>query len=383
MDRREFVKLCGRCAVCLAAIQAPALAPQRPPDLKAEEGRIVPRQGFIRPFPSPYYEPLAGGGVRCTLCPHGCELGGGDRGACGVRMNQGGTLMSLAHANPCAVNVDPIEKKPFFHVAPGTGSFSLATAGCNLHCKFCQNWEISQAEPEQTLNYDLPAKTAVEIATAYGCKSVASTYVEPTIFIEYMLELGRRAKRAGLLNVMHSCGFVNEKPLSDLCKVLDAACIDLKGFTEEYYKTMTGGGLQPVLDSIKRLKAHGVFTELVTLVVPGRNDAPDETKAMAHWIASELSPGVPLHLTRFYPRYKLKSLPPTPVETLLRLRETARSEGLEFVYVGNVPSAEAENTSCPQCGALLIKRRGYSTRIVDLKDGRCGRCGREIPGVFV
>jgi pyruvate formate lyase activating enzyme len=223
---------------------------------------------------------------------------------------------------------------------------------------------------------------AASAALHYGCRSIASTYVEPAIFIEYMQALGQAARPLGLLNVMHSNGFVNERPLAELCEHLDAACIDLKGFNEKYYETMTEGRLQPVLDTLKRLKAFGVFTELVTLIVPGRNDDPEEMKAQAAWIAEELSPGTPLHLSRFYPRYKLKSLPPTPERTLHKLRETAMAEGLEFVYVGNTPGTEAENTFCPECGTLLIKRRGYATQVKALERGCCEHCGREIPGIW-
>ena len=280
------------------------------------------------------------------------------------------------------MHVDPIEKKPFFHVLPQTRSYSLATAGCNFDCKFCQNWEISQAAPEDTYNFELPPEQAVLLAGQYNCRSIASTYVEPTIFVEYMLDLGRLAKTAGILKVMHSNGFVNAKPLDDLCNVLDAACIDLKSFSEAYYRDVCEGGLAPVLAALKQLKRRKVHTEIVTLIVPGKNDDMREVAAMCAWIKAELGPDTPLHFSRFTPLYKLRSLPPTPVPTLERACETARKAGLNFVYLGNVPGHPFESTSCPKCGSLLIARLGFTSTIHGLKDGRCAKCGRPVPGIW-
>ncbi len=373
MNRRRFLHAC---AAGLACVAAPGLlAPARAAELVAQKGRLGA-------FPSPYFAAEPGGAVRCTLCPRGCHIDPGGRGHCEVRENRNGTLTSLVYANPCAVHVDPVEKKPFFHVLPGTRSLSLATAGCNLDCAFCQNWEISQARPEDTANYDLPPPAAVLLARQFACASLASTYVEPTIFMEYMLALGRECRAAGMLNVMHSNGYVREKPLSDLCAVLDAACIDLKGFSEDYYREVTGGELAPVLDSLKLLRSRGVHLELVTLLVPGRNDDPAELTALAAWVRDNLGPDTPLHLTRFYPAYKLKALAPTPVETMERARDTARAAGLSFVYLGNVPGHPAESTSCPHCGRELIRRIGYQSEVTGLKDGRCAGCGRGIPGIW-
>ncbi len=377
LSRREFIKRCGSCALLCGSLQPPLLA-----SMMTSSRAQTLEKGRIGRKLSPYFTPLDGRVIRCELCPRQCEVAPGERGECRVRENVDGRYYSLVYGNPCAVHVDPIEKKPFFHVLPTTTSFSLATAGCNLHCKFCQNWEISQAAPEETLNYDMAPEQVIDLALKSGCRSIASTYVEPSIFMEYMLDLGRLARGAKLLKVIHSNGFLREKPLRDLCGVLDAACIDLKGFTDAYYREMTGGSLQPVLDTLIRLKDLKVHTELVTLIVPGKNDDPEQLRAMCRWIRQELGPDVPLHFSRFYPQYKLKSLPPTPVATLELARKIAMEEGLHYVYIGNAPGNDAEHTICPRCQAKLIERRGYQVDVKELQDGRCRKCGLPIPGIW-
>lgn len=374
MQRRIFLRTCGQC-LCAAA-----LTPLSP--LVALAGQVSLQRGYLGVRPSPFFESLAGGAVQCVLCPRKCVIGPGERGHCEVRENRDGTLQTLVYGNPCAVNVDPIEKKPFYHVLPTTRSFSLATAGCCLDCVFCQNFEISQARPDETLNYELQPRDVVGYAVQNGCPSIAHTYVEPTIFMEYMLDIGKQAKGAGLLNVMHSSGYVNPAPLKELCRVLDAACIDLKGFSEEYYREMVGGSLRPVLESLVLLRRQGVHLELVTLLVPGKNDTPDELAAMCAWIGEQLGPDTPLHFTRFYPMYRLRNVSPTPVAALEKARDIALEAGLRFVYIGNVAGHEAQNTRCPDCDALLIEREGYQVRVHDLADGACGSCGREIPGIW-
>jgi pyruvate formate lyase activating enzyme len=338
--------------------------------------------GFIRAHPAAFYRPLPDGLIQCQLCPHNCEVLDGDRGECGVRENRQGQYYTLAYGNPCAIHLDPVETKPFFHLLPGSGSFSIATAGCNLHCKFCQNWEISQARPDKTLNFDLPPEMVVAGARQTACPSIAHTYVEPIIFYEYMVEVGRLAKKAGILNTCHSAGYINPEPLEKLTEVLDAACIDLKSFSEAYYRDVCEGGLAPVLAALKQLKRRKVHTEIVTLIVPGKNDDMREVAAMCAWIKAELGPDTPLHFSRFTPLYKLRSLPPTPVPTLERACETARKAGLNFVYLGNVPGHPFESTSCPKCGSLLIARLGFTSTIHGLKDGRCAKCGRPVPGIW-
>ena len=377
ITRRDFLWQCGRCAFFLAG-------------LKAFEGVSLPlvsnaqtlEKGFLGRKLSPYFTPLSDGRIRCELCPRFCQVEKGQRGYCRVRENVDGRYYSLVYGNPCAVHVDPIEKKPFYHVLPGTLSFSLATAGCNLNCKFCQNWEISQAKPDDTLNYRLSPEQAVEAAARSQCRSIASTYVEPTIFIEYMLDMGRLARAQKLLKVIHSNGYINAAPLQDLCQVLDAACIDLKGFTDEYYRDLTEGSLNPVLATLKQLKDRKVHTEIVNLIVPGKNDDLQQIRAMSRWIKTELGPEVPLHFTRFTPLYKLKSLAPTPVATLEQAWKTALDEGLHFVYIGNVPGHEAEHTTCPKCKARVIERTGYRVQTVHLQDGKCTKCSQPIPGIW-
>jgi pyruvate formate lyase activating enzyme len=381
LSRREFVATCGKGLFALALTSCPlVLAREAYPAEKPrlEEGRW----GLIETKLSPYFKPLAGKEVQCLLCPRGCMISAGGRGYCEVRENKQGQLYSLVYGNPCTINIDPIEKKPFFHVLPGSSSYSIATAGCNFDCKFCQNWEISQEVPEKTFNYRLPPAMAVKLARENQCASIASTYVEPTIFFEYMYDISVLAKRNGILSVCHSNGYINPQPLNDLARYLGAACIDLKGFTDAFYQEMSEGTLQPVLNTIKQLRHKGVHVELVNLLIPTKNDAMQTVKKMCLWIKDEVGSDVPLHFTRFYPHYKLYNLPPTPVETLEQAREVALSVGLEFVYIGNVPGNAGENTYCPSCKKTLIARRGYYILDNHVVKGKCRYCGKGIPGIW-
>jgi pyruvate formate lyase activating enzyme len=288
----------------------------------------------------------------------------------------------LVYGNPCALHPDPIEKKPFFHVLPGTTSYSVATAGCNIHCKFCQNWEISQAAPEDLFNHDVPPDALVSRARDAKARSVAYTYVEPTVFFEYMLDSAQAARAAGLRNVYHSNGFISAAPLRALTPVLDAANIDLKAFNDTFYREHCQGELAPVLATLTALRRAGVHLEITNLVIPTLNDDPSQIRDLCLWVRRELGPETPLHFSRFYPLYKLKNLPPTPVTILERARATALAIGLEYVYIGNVPGHEGENTFCPRCKRLLIERSGFMVRGVHLQDGRCGACGQPIPGIW-
>ena len=306
----------------------------------------------------------------------------GERGFCRVRENRDGKYYSLVYGNPCAIHLDPIEKKPFFHVLPTTTSFSLATAGCNFQCKFCQNWEISQASPEDLYNHDVPPELIVKKAREMGARSVAYTYVEPTVFYEYMADIGELAKKAGLLNVCHSNGFINPEPLRNLCKTMDAANIDLKGYSEDFYREVCSGELHPVLEALKIYRREKVHLEITNLMIPTKNDDMSVLKEMCQWIKKELGSETPIHFSRFYPLYKLKSLPPTPVSTLEKARSVAMSAGLEYVYIGNVPGHEGENTFCPKCKKMVIKRAGYMVGEIHLRDGKCKFCGKPIPGIW-
>jgi len=252
------------------------------------------------------------GSVQCELCPTECVLENYQVGGCRTRINKDGVLFSLVYGKPCAVAVDPIEKKPFFHFLPGTSAFSIATAGCVLGCKFCQNWQISQASPEDTDNRDLPPDDVVRQALAHNCQSITYTYTEPTVFYEYMYDTALIARRMGIRNTMHSCGYINEKPLRTLAKLLDAADIDLKAFSEDFYSRICGGRLKPVLDSLVTLKEEKVWIEITNLVIPTLNDDPVKIREMCRWIVRNLGPDVPIHFSRFFPYYKLKDLPPRP-----------------------------------------------------------------------
>ena len=370
-SRRSFIQA-G--AGALALLSLPAwLVPAR--------AQFV-QYGFIKQHPAAFWRQLEKGLVQCQLCPRHCVVLPGDRGECGVRENRQGKYYSLVYGNPCAVHLDPIEKKPFFHVLPASQSFSIATAGCNLHCKFCQNWEISQTRPEKTYNFDLPPEKVVAAARDNGCASIAHTYVEPTIFYEYMRDVGRLTKVAGILNVYHSSGFINPEPLEQLVPLLDAACIDLKAFDDKFYRDLSDGELQPVLATLKTLRRHKVHVEIVNLVIPQFNDQPETISRMCAWIKEELGPLTPLHFSRFYPLYKMLNHYPTPVSTLEQARQMALNAGLSYVYIGNLPGNPAENTYCHHCHKLLIARQGYQIGEVHLKEGKCAYCGAAIPGIW-
>lgn len=326
--------------------------------------------------------PHTGNYVRCNLCPHHCIIAEGQRGHCRVRENRAGRLYSVVYGNPCAVHVDPIEKKPFYHFLPTASAFSLATAGCNLRCLYCQNWSISQATPEETQNYDLPPEEVIKSALEFSAPVIAYTYSEPNVFYEYMTEIARQGRAAGLYSVVISAGFINPEPLRALCSLVDAIKIDLKGFDEGFYREVCGGELEPILSSIKTIYEQGIHLEIVNLVVPTLNDDLGQLRAMASWVARELSPDVPLHFSRFQPQYKLMNLPPTPVETLEKAHQIALEEGLHFVYIGNVPGHPADNTYCPNCGEALVVRQGFSVVEYHLEAGLCTYCGEAIPGVW-
>jgi len=320
--------------------------------------------------------------IQCHLCPRGCIVTDGNRGYCRVRENRKGTYYSLVYGRPCATHLDPIEKKPLFHVYPGSLAYSIATVGCNMTCKFCQNWDISQARPE---DISVPYRAPENIASAAkksGAKTIAYTYNEPTIFSEYLSDCARAGREQGVESVMVSNGFITAEAQKTLFPVLKAIKIDFKGFTQDFYKKVCDGQLQPVLDTLKRLSGSGVWYEIVVLVIPTLNDSPDEIKRMSAWMVKELGQDVPLHFSRFNPMYKMKNIPPTPPQTLRRAREIAMGEGIHFVYIGNVPGAEAQNTICPSCRAVLIERYEYRILNNTIVDGKCKACGKPVPGVW-
>ena len=329
-----------------------------------------------------YYKKLEHKKVECQLCPRQCVVDDWERGYCGVRENRGGTYYTFVYSQVCSAHNDPIEKKPLFHFLPGTNAFSIATAGCNMLCKFCQNWQISQARPEQVDNVYMPPSKVIEWAKKSGSKSIAYTYTEPVIFYEFMLDTSKLAQQNGLHPVMISNGYIELEPMRHVCQHLSGVKIDLKAYTEKFYKESCASHLQPVLDTLQLLRDTGVWYEIVYLIIPTLNDDPGEIEAMSVWIRETLGPDVPLHFSRFHPQYMLKNLPPTPVETIEMARNTAMNAGLRYVYIGNVPGHPGESTYCHQCKKIVIQRVGYRIYEMNLNDGVCMFCGEKIPGVW-
>lgn len=332
--------------------------------------------------PARWVKKLDGGRVECGLCPRKCRVADLERGACGVRENHGGEYYSLAWGRACSVHLDPIEKKPFYHVLPGGSALSLAAPGCNMECRFCQNWEIAQVRPEQVSTVSLPPGDVVGLARREGAPTIACTYSEPVVWSEYVFDIAVAGRAAGLRTLLVSNGFVQPEPLDDLAGVLGAVKIDLKAMTEKFYREVCGGELKPVLETLRRLRKRGVWTEIVVLVVPTLNDSDAEFRDLARFVARDLGSEVPVHFTRFHPYYRLTNLPRTPVPTLERARAIALAEGLAFVYVGNVPGHPGNHTYCPGCRAVLIERTGMTVTRQRLSGGRCPDCRRAIPGIW-
>jgi pyruvate formate lyase activating enzyme len=376
--RREFIQDLIGGAVFLPFLSLPfSLPTETAVGPKVDENHIFVVKEAM------YYEKLAEGEVKCKLCPKECKVGDKERGWCGVRENSKGKYYTMAHSNPCSVHIDPIEKEPFFHYLPASLAFSISTAGCNLNCKYCQNWQISQRRPEQTNNAYLPPDEVVRKAKEYGCQSIGYTYAEPVVFYEYMLDTSIAAHKADVRAVVVSAGYIQTEPLKRLCETVDAIKIDLKAYSDKFYKEICHGTLQPVLDTLKSLKKTGVWYEVVDLIVPTLNDTEDELKNLARWVVDNLGVDVPLHFSRFYPTYQLKNLPPTPMETLEQARHIAMDEGLHYVYLGNVrPDHEGNNTYCPKCKNLVIQRKGLFVVQNNVVDGKCNKCKNEIPGVW-
>jgi pyruvate formate lyase activating enzyme len=367
ISRRQFLQQSAAIAAGTSLLPLPGLSRTKE-RLASKEAR--------------YYKKLPNGNVQCELCPWRCVVGPGERGHCEVRENRDGTYYSLVYGRIAASHNDPIEKKPFYHFLPGSASFSVATAGCNVDCKFCQNWDLAQRRPEELASVAFTPEELIGYAKRLGCKSVAYTYNEPTVFNEFVHDVAFQGRREGVKSVVVSNGFINKKPLLDLCKVIDAYKVDLKSFSEDYYRDVVGGRLAPVLETLVTLKIQGVWSEIVYLTVPTLNDDEKEIREMVKWILKELGPDIPVHFSRFYPKYRLKNLPPTPVSTLEKLRNVALDEGLHYVYLGNVPGHEGENTACPNCHKTIIGRVGYTIFENHVEDGRCGFCGQKIPGVW-
>jgi pyruvate formate lyase activating enzyme len=372
--------LAGGCAACLAG-SGPwnaVLAQDR-----AEGKPLIPPEDSDLPLhPARWWKAIDGGRVECELCPRKCRVADRERGACGVRENRGGDYYTLVHSRPCSLHLDPIEKKPLNHVLPGSGSLSLATPGCNMECKFCQNWEIAQVRPEQVRTFDLPPERVARIAVENNAPTIACTYTEPVIFAEYVYDIAVAAKKKNVRTMIISNGYIELKALDDLIEVLGAVKIDLKAFTEKFYKETCDGELKPVLETLRRLRKKGLWTEIVVLIVPTLNDGEKELRQMARFVRDDLGPEVPIHFTRFHPYYRIRNLPRTPVATLEMARNVAMAEGLQFVYTGNVPGHPGNNTYCPKCGERVIHRVGMSVAQNRLVDGKCPDCRHAIPGIW-
>ncbi len=323
------------------------------------------------------------GAVRCNVCAHRCLVRPGREGICHVRANCDGTLVSLAYGRLAAAALDPIEKKPLFHVEPGSRAWSIATPGCPFHCTFCQNWQIAQG-PRLGMRipaHVTPPEEVVEDAIEGDADAVAYTYVEPTVFLEYALDVGRLAREAGLRNLFITDGYATPEAIRLLATVIDAANVDLKSFDDRFYRRLCGARLRPVLDGIVAMREAGIFLELTTLVIPGFNDADDNLRAITRWIVDHVGAETPWHVSRFYPAYELPDVPPTPLESLRRAADIGRGSGLAHVYIGNAPELEAEDTHCAGCGALVIERHGYRVRNDLRQDGTCRACGRRLAGL--
>jgi len=379
-SRRDLLRLGVACgAACTLGKGGFVLAQQ---DVAGTGALAGPKLEGVARHQAMFWDKLEGGHVRCTLCPRECEVADVERGYCGVRENQGGEYQTLVYGALCSANVDPIEKKPLFHYLPGTAAFSIATAGCNIECKFCQNWRISQFRPEQVESVLVTPDRLVAACKSRRCPTIAYTYSEPVIFYEYMHDAAAAARENGIGSVMISNGYIQEKPLRQLCRHLTGVKIDFKAFTEKFYRESCAGELKPVLAALEVLKDIGIWLELVILIIPTLNDSPGEIEQMSAWVLEHLGPDVPMHFTRFHPTYRITNLPRTPISTLERCRKIALDAGVHYVYAGNVPMHPGENTYCHSCQSELIRRVGFRVVANHIKGGKCPKCGTDIPGVW-
>jgi len=369
-SKRVFIRQCLTISAGVISLPGRAIIESITPEEKAILKRIA------------MFQEETPRGIMCRICPNECVLKEGEISKCNNRIVNDSKLYTMAFGNPCSANIDPVEKKPLYHFLPGSRAYSIATAGCNLVCLNCQNWAISQTSPDKTRNYDLMPDKVVKEAINNNCRSIAYTYSEPVTFYEYVYETSLLAGRSGVKNIMKSNGYINPEPLKKLCTVIDAANIDLKSFNESTYLRLTGGKLQPVLDSLKIYKDSGIWLEITNLAVPAWSDNLSEIAAMCKWLSENGFKDTPLHFSRFYPVYKLQQLPPTPVDILRKASDIAKSEGLKYVYIGNVPGNDVADTICPSCGTISIARQGYRITLNNLKDGKCNKCGNEIKGVW-
>ena len=379
LNKRQFLKFCslGIAGICVGVNNIDSIAGVVYKKLDPVKGDDLWKWSKEAMF----YEKTSTG-LYCQKCPNECSLEEGESGKCRNRINYKGKMYSIAYGNPCAVHIDPIEKKPLFHFLPTAKAFSIACAGCNLACLNCQNWEISQVSPRETQNYDLMPERVVELAKQNNCETIAFTYSEPNTFYEYAMDTAKIALQNGVRTVWKSSGYIYEKPIRLMAKYLNAANIDLKSFDDGIYQKLNGARLEPVLKTLKVLKEENVWLEITNLVIPTWTDNLDMIKKMCDWLVKNNLNECPLHFSRFSPLYKLTQLPVTPVSTLEKAREIAINAGMKFVYIGNVPGHLAENTYCPKCGKMLIERRGFSILNNFIIKDKCKFCSENIPGVW-
>jgi pyruvate formate lyase activating enzyme len=377
-DRRSFLKTGGAClGFCLFSPSLDITKIAAPLQLPEPKTEAIPALHEAQ-----YYKKLDGLEIECRLCPRKCTVGDRERGFCGVRENRGGTYYTLVYGNPCTINIDPIEKKPLFHFLPGVSAFSIATAGCNLNCKFCQNWQISQFRPEQIKSMEISPEGIASDAENSACPVLAYTYSEPTIFFEYLKDCAISGQARNLRSVMITAGFIEPEPMMELLPHLAAVKVDLKSFNEKYYQDICNAELKPVLDTLILLKKSEIWFEIVYLMLPTLNDSKEEIELLCKWLLKELGPDIPIHFARFHPEYLLKNLPSTPIESLEQAYKIARDTGLNFPYIGNVPGHMAESTYCPNCKTMVIERKGFQVKTLNLEQGLCKKCGRKIPGIW-
>ena len=329
-----------------------------------------------------FYKPLERSLVKCNLCHQQCTIADGKRGICGVRVNEAGRLYTLVYGKAAATGLDPVEKKPLFHFYPGSSTYSISTVGCNFRCRNCQNYEISQMPKDYgpVVGERLPPEEVVSAAKRYRCKSIAYTYTEPTIFFEYAYETARLASEEGIKNIFVTNGYITEEALRTIEPHLDAANIDLKSLSDEFYRENCGARLQPVLDNIRLHKELGIWIEITTLIIPTLNDSEEELRSIAKFIKS-VGEETPWHVSQFHPMYKLLDLPRTPVSTLRMARKVGDEEGLKYVYMGNVPGEGDESTYCHSCNERLVRRYGYEILENKIRDSTCPKCGARIDGI--
>ncbi len=370
ISKRVFLKKCLALSAGIVCLPREALM----------QGFIDEEQGIYKKLA--LFQEETPRGIMCRICPNECVLKEGETSKCNNRRVHNSKLWTMAYGNPCSVNIDPVEKKPLYHFFPGSRAYSIATAGCNLVCLNCQNWTISQISPDKTRNYDLMPEKVVSESVKSACRSIAYTYSEPVTFYEYTFETASLARKAGVKNIVKSNGYINPEPLKKLCTVADAANIDLKSFNESTYLRLTGGKLQPVLDTLKTYRDSGVWLEITNLVIPTWSDNLDEIGNMCKWLSDNGFKDSPLHFSRFYPMHKLEQLPPTPVELLNKAAAIAEGEGLRYVYTGNVPGNEKADTKCPSCGTTVIARQGFTITLNTLSGGKCNKCGSEVKGIW-